>query len=138
MISKIRSEILGVILLGKGNKQIDSIHSEKCGIKLTGLALPQWREGNQRKSLLSVSVKINKRFLIAVYQPLQSNGPENKDKNRHDLGNETAKFTMEEILIIRGDHNAHIGRGLNETGATGGFGMRRPTNQAGEDLTFRC
>ena len=99
MVAKIRSEALGAVWFGEGHKKIAFIHLEKCGIKLTGLALQQWREGNQRKSLLRVSVKINKRFLIAVYQPLQSNGPENKDKNRHDLGNETAKFTLEEKYL---------------------------------------
>ena len=54
-----------------------------------------------------VSIKMNKRFLIAVYQPFWSNGLENIDKYRHDWENEIAKSTSEEILIIGGDHNAH-------------------------------
>ena len=44
---------------------------------------------------------------------------------------------FKEVLVVGGDHNAHIGGGKQRGGARGGHGMR-DSNGAGEELIIWC
>ena len=75
--------------------------------------------------------------IISVYQPLWSNGVEGIEEYRHCLENEVARTPKTKVLIIGGDHNAHIGR-ERACETNGRYGLTTPTTEAGGDLLDWC
>jgi hypothetical protein len=75
--------------------------------------------------------------LIAVYQPLWNHGREALEEYRHGIENQIAFSNSKEILIIGGDHNAHVGGNCERNNTSGKYGLRH-SNEAGEDLLNWC
>ena len=76
--------------------------------------------------------------LISCYQPLWSNGAVGIEKFRKDLENEVARTPKDTVLNIGGDFNAHVGAGSARRKVSRKFGLRTPTDEAGEDLLKWC
>ena len=112
-ISEVRARSIGVIYLGEGEDEAAIINSKRSGIILLGRALEACKAEGQKKNFADrvTSVQLAGWYLIAVYQPLWSNGLEGIEEYRHALENELSRSPNGESVIIGGDHNAHIGRG---------------------------
>ena len=139
LITELRAKSQGVVWLGEEDTQTAIIHSEKCGVLLTGEALTAWIQEGQWKSYneRTVAIETHGIRIISTYQPLWSNGQEGVDRYRYSLTDEIARTPNDKILVIGGDHNAHIGR--ERTGDTNGrYGLCTPTTEAGEDLLDWC
>ena len=138
-ISELRAKTQGVVWLGEENTQTAIIHSQKCGIMLSGEALTaciqegKWKSFHER----TVVIKTHGIRLISTYQPLWSNSLEGVDEYLHALTDEVARTPSNKLLVIGGDHNAHIGR-ERPTETNGRYGLCTPTTAAGEDMLDWC
>ena len=139
LISEVRAKEQGVIWLGEDNEQVAVIHSQRSGIILRGDTLKAWVEEGQAKSFSerTTTIDVLNMRLIAVYQPLWSNGLEGIDTYRQYLDDEIARTPSSKILIIRGDHNAHVGQ-EEASNTNGRYGLLNPTTDAGADLLDWC
>ena len=130
MLTEISAEGNGVVWLGQDEELAALIHSEKAAILLRGELLKRWCEGGQKKKLSSrvVSVKMDGVVLVSVYMPVWSAGREMEIETVREVVVEQAGWAdKEEILVIGGDWNAHVGND-NARGGGGGvcgkFGLR--------------
>ena len=96
----------------------------------------------QRKSCANRTKKVQTADLtvITVYQRLSTHPADDMEATRFDLENEVARTPppQESILVIGGDHNAHIGRGVQRQETCGTFGLSTPTKEAGQQLLDWC
>ena len=139
LATEITAKEKGVVWLGEGEHQAVVIHSERAAIILRKEALEEWMSGNQRKwfSRRTVAVKINNIKLVAAYQPTTRANREEIEEYRFEMENHLSTSNREEILIVGGDHNSHIGANTNRPGTSGRYGMRT-SNAAGEELLNWC
>ena len=140
LLTEIRAESRGMLWFGEEESETAVIHSEKTAVVLRGEEMRRWREERQRRrfSERSTTVKIGNMKIMAVYQPLWSNGREGVERYREEIEEELAGSSREEVLIIGGDHNAQIGRGEEMEGVKGKYGLHTPTNEAGHHLLEWC
>ena len=110
LLTEIRAESRGILWFGEEESETAVIHSEKTAVVLRGEEMRRWREERQRRrySERSTTVKIGNMKIMAVYQPLWSNGREGVERYREEIEEELAGSSREEVLIIGGDHNAQI------------------------------
>ena len=139
LISELRAKTQGVVWLGEENTQTAIIHSQKCGIMLSGESLTDWIQEGQGKSFheRTVAIETHGIRLISTYQPLWSNGPEGVDEYRYALTDEVVRTPSNKPLVIGGDHNAHIGR-EKPSETNGRYGLCTPTTADGEDVLDWC
>ena len=141
MLSEIRPEEDGIIWFGEGENLTSVIHSKRTAIILRGAALTKWCEEKKRRihETRTTSIKIGNYNLISVYQPVwRGNNAEEMDSYRSEVERHIMMSPEKEKVIIGGDHNAHIGRGMERAGISGKFGLSTETNEAGEDLLNWC
>ena len=140
LLTEVRVERKGVIWLGEGKDITAVIHSEKAGVLLRGDLLSKWTAGGQQKKQeeRSVAVKIEDMVFISTYQPVW-NGRNNDDLEREkEVVKELSEWAKkEELLLIGGDFNAHVGGGEDRPGVCGQFGLRE-SNQRGIELLEWC
>ena len=119
LLTEIRAESRGILWFGEEESETAGIHSEKTAVVLRGEEMRRWREERQRRRYLerSTTVKIGNMKIMAVYQPLWSNGREGVERYREEIEEELAGSSREEVLILGGDHNAQIGRGKEMEGS---------------------
>ena len=102
LISEVRAKEQGVIWLGEDNEQVAVIHTQRSGIILRGDTLKAWVEEGQAKSFSerTTTIDVLNMRLIAVYQPLWSNGLEGIDTYRQYLDDQIASTLISKILIL--------------------------------------
>ena len=140
MMTEIRAETRGILWFGEGENETAVVHSERTAIILRGDPMRRWREERQRRKYTSrtTTVKIGSIKLVAVYQPVWSNGREGVERYREELEQELAESGEGEIVVIGGDHNAQVGREGEVDRVKGKYGLTTPTNEAGENLIEWC
>ena len=140
IIPETRSDKQGVIWMGKGEKTVAIIHSLKTGIILWGSALDQWIRGNQKMEFRerALLIQIDKMCIISVYQPLKTHGEDTIDVYRKDVEDLLVKIPSDCLMIMGGDHNAHVGKASERDGVSGKYGLETPTNEQGRDLLDWC
>ena len=126
--------------MGKGEKTVAIIHSLKTGIILWGSALDQWIRGNQKMEFRerALLIQIDKMCIISVYQPLKTHGEDTINVYRKDVEDLLVKIPSDCLMIMGGDHNAHVGKASERDGVSGKYGLETPTNEQGRDLLDWC
>ena len=122
LLSEIRSVNNGVEWLGGDEDLVVIIYSQRAGILLRGDLLRKWCEEGQMKkqSERSVSVKMDGTVLTATYQPVYTGNNEAEIEVAKDVLLEHTKWAKkEEILLVGGDFNAHVGGGEVRPGTCG-------------------
>ena len=136
LLTEIRAESRGILWFGEEESETAVINSEKTAVVLRGEEMRRWREERQRRrySERSTTVKIGNMKIMAVYQPLWSNGREGVERYREEIEEELAGSSREEVLILSGDHNSQIGRGKEMEGIKGKYGLHPPHTRL--DITY--
>ena len=140
LLSEITADRPGVAWLGEGEDLVAIIHSERAGILLRGDLLKGWhREGQKSKvSERTVSVKTRGLALTATYLPVWKGNNEEEIENVKDKITEHLGWAKrEEIVILGGDFNAHIGGNNEIPGICGKYGLRT-SNEKGSQLAQWC
>ena len=140
LLSEVRAERNGVIWIGEGEEVTAVIHSEKAGIMIRGEMLKKWTEGGQQKRQTerAVGVKIEGLVLISTYLPVYNGQNMDEIENTREKIIELSEWARgQDILIIGGDFNAHVGGGEERPGICGKFGLRT-SNRMGTDLLEWC
>ena len=138
LLSELKADRPGVVWLGEGDIAI--IHSERAGIMLRGELLEGWNKEGKRKKISerSVSVKVKGLALTATYLPVWIGTNDEEIETTKDILAEHVKWAKkEEIGIVGGDFNAHIGRDEETTGVCGKYGLRG-SNEKGRQLVQWC
>ena len=140
LLSELRSEGNGVEWLGGDDDLVAIIHSQRAGVLLRGDLLKKWCEEGQKKvqDERSVSVKMENTVLTATYQPVYTGNNEDEiEVAKATLLKHTKWAKKEEILLVGGDFNAHVGGGEERPGICGQFGIRE-SNYQGQELLSWC
>ena len=140
LLSEIRSDRNGVEWLGGDDDLAVIIFSQRAGVLLRGDLQRKWCEEGQKKiqSERSVSVKMDGTVLTATYQPVYTGNNEVEiEVAKESLLLHTKWAKKEEILLVGGDFNAHVGGGEVRPGTCGQFGIRE-SNQQGRELLAWC
>ena len=127
MLTEIRADDEGVVWLGQDEELAALVHSEKAAILLRGELLKRWCEGGQKKKLSErvVSVKVDGVVLVSVYMPVWSaRRREEIEAVREAVVEQAGWADREEVLVIGGDWNAHVGNDNARGGVCGKFGLR--------------
>ena len=75
--------------------------------------------------------------LVAVYQPVWQQGATSVEEYLHQVENQVSVSGRDEVMVIGGDHNAHVGGDAEWPQLAGRWGLRT-TNEAGRDLLEWC
>ena len=140
LLSEVRSEEKGVVWLGQDEETVAVVHSERAAVLLRGEALKAWSDGGMVKkwSTRTVSVKVRGVVLVSTYQPVWGGANRLEVEEEHEILEEHVRWASEEeILVVGGDFNAHVGEGERRRGVCGKFGLRR-SNQQGRNLLEWC
>ena len=139
LMSEIRAEEEGVVWLGANENLTAVVHSRRTGIILRGRTLDKWIEEGQNKWFepRATTVTVGEFRLVAVYQPLWQQGAEEIEEYRHQVENQVSISGTDEMLIIGGDHNAHVGGDSERAQVAGRWGVRY-TSEAGRNLLNWC
>ena len=76
--------------------------------------------------------------IISVYQPLKTHGEDAIDVYRKDVEDLLIKIPSDCLMILGGDHNAHVGKASERDGVSGKYGLETRTNEQGRDLLGWC
>ena len=136
LLSEVLATGTGTVWLGDGENQIAVTYTQRAAILLRGQALRSWCEQGQKtkRSERSISVKTLGFSLTSTYMPVWNGRNEDEiERARENLKEHAEWAKKDDILIIGGDFNAHIGRNEDREGICGIFGIRT-TNHQGLDL----
>ena len=139
LLAEVRGENRGVVWLGEDEKKVVIVHSEKATVMLRGRWLEAWLEEGQKVTYDErvVSVRMKHINFISVYMPVdQGHNTEEIEKSREDIRKHKAETNRDDIVIIGGDFNAHIGSRETRPGICGQFGLRVSNRQGRELLDF--
>ena len=140
LLSEVLAEGPGVVWLGEEENLTVIIHSEKAGILLRGRLLEGWkREGQKKKvSERTVSVKVCGLTLTAVYLPVYVRTNEDEIENTKEILADHVRWgKKEDVTIVGGEYNAHVGNDEEKKGVCGQFGLRS-SNEKGRQLIQWC
>ena len=140
LLSEVRAEDKGTVWLGEDEDLTAVVYTEKAAILLRGHLLKSWCDEGQRCKFdkRTISVKCKGLLLISTYMPVyRGNNAAEIEQERDILRLHKQEVKSDEILIIGGDFNAHIGGGEERPGVCGKFGLRSSNNQ-GSDLLEWC
>ena len=140
LLTEVRSEGEGIVWLGEANKLTAIIHSQRAAILLNGDSLKSWCEQGQRKKVSNrtVSVKINELLLVSTYQPVYlGNNAEEIEIEKDTIKEHVGWADKDNIVMVGGDLNAHVGGNSEREDVCGKFGLRE-TNTQGQWLIEWC
>ena len=140
MLTEVKASGRGVVWLGEGENLTAVIYTQRAAIMLRGEALEKWCEEGQRTKHdeRTISIKISNFTFISTYLPVwMGNNAAEIEQAKEILKNHKAWTNRDEVCIIGGDFNAHIGAGETRPGVCGSFGMRN-SNHQGQSLLEWC
>ena len=140
LLSEVLATGSGTIWLGENENLIAITHTKKAAILLRGNLLKSWCENGQKTKISerTISVKTAGYSLTSTYLPVwDGRNEEQIDQAKEDLKDHIQWSKKDEILIVGGDFNAHIGSNEDRDGVCGIFGIRT-TNRQGRDLLSFC
>ena len=140
LLSEVRAEREGVEWIGEGDNLAAIIHTKKAGILLSGKFLKGWTQGGQRKfqSDRTLSIKSNGFALTATYMPVWTGNNQDEIDTQKDILLQHVQWAgKNDILLIGGDFNAHVGADEQTTDVCGKFGLRG-SNEKGRELIRWC
>ena len=140
LLSEIRADSNGVVWLGENDNLVAVIHSEKAGIMLRGELLRAWCENGQISEYKErcVTVKLKNFVLVSVYVPVwQGSNDVEIDRVKEDIKKPVEEARRNQIVIVGGDFNAHVGGGEEREDVCGMFGIRQ-SNDQGRKLLEWC
>ena len=111
------------------------MHGKKSAVLLRGELLKRWCEGGQKKKVSerTVSVKVDGVVLVATYMPVSGSARMEVEEAREVLAEHVRWAAAEEVLVVGGDMNAHVGGASQRPGVCGRFGLRT-SNTAGVEM----
>ena len=136
LLTEVRASNNGTVWLGENENLTAVVHAEKAAIMLRGRLLNQWcQEGQKVKhDKRTISVKIGHIILTSTYMPVwQGNNGAEIENEKEVLKSHVEWASQNDLPIIGGDFNAHIGGGEDRPGVCGKFGLRN-TNRQGTEL----
>ena len=139
LLSEIRADRNGVVWLGENDSLVAIIHSEKAAVMLRGELLRAWCECGQITEYKErcVTVKLRNFVLVSVYLPVwQGNNEMEIEVVKEDMKKPVDDASREQIVIVGGDFNAHVGGGEERDGVCGIFGIRESNEQGGKLLEW--
>ena len=140
LLSEVNGEGQGTIWLGEDEKLIAIVHTNKAAILLRGQTLQAWCEQGQitKHSQRSISIKTMGHSLTSTYLPVwRGNNEAEIEEAKEDLRLHIQWANKDEVLIVGGDFNAHIGGNEDRANICGKFGLRE-TNRQGQELLDFC
>ena len=140
LLSEVRAETKGTTWLGGDDNQAAIVFTNKAAILLRGDLLEAWcQEGQMIKyKERSIAVKMKNIVLIATYLPVyRGNNEEEVEAAKEDIKILSQWATKDDILIIGGDFNVHVGGGEERPNVCGKFGIGN-TNHQGQMLLDWC
>ena len=140
LLSEISAKNDGTIWLGQDENLIAITFSRKAAILIRGQLLKLWCEGGQRtiRKERSITIKARDLSLTSVYMPVwKGNNEEEIEAAKEDLKSHIDGTKADEIVLVGGDFNAHIGQNEHRPGICGKFGLRS-SNRQGEELIDFC
>ena len=140
LFTEVNGEGQGTIWLGENEDLTAIIYTNKAAILLRGQTLTDWCEKGQRTkhSQRTISVKTMGHSLTSTYMPVwRGNNEEEIEQAKDDLKGHIEWLNKDEVLLIGGDFNAHIGLNEDRAGTCGRFGLRQ-TNRQGLELLEFC
>ena len=140
LLSEVRANGRGTIWLGEGENQTVIAYSEKAAILLSGRFLEEWcQEGQLTKySERSIAIKFKNIVLISAYLPVyKGNNDLEIEQAKEEVRKQSLWATKDDLLIIGGDFNAHVGGGDERPRVCGHFGLRT-SNYQGNQLLDWC
>ena len=85
----------------------------------------------------TTAAKVGEIRLVSVYQPHSGHNAEEIEEYRGEIEEQIERSGPEEVLVVGGNHNAHVGGGEERETVRGRHGIGR-TIEAGEELTNWC
>ena len=140
LLSEVRGEGSGVVWMGEEEERVVFVHSERAAVMLRGEVMKAWCEEGMTKKMSkrTVSVKVKGVMLTATYQPVSENGNEEEVETELEVLAEHVKWAKgDELVVVGGDFNAHVGGGSEKKGVSGKFGLRE-SNRQGRRLLEWC
>ena len=119
LLTELRAVEEGVVWLGQDEEQVVVVHSERAGVMMTGEVMKGWSEGGmmRKMSKRTVSVKVKGVQWTSTYQPVWDGGNSGElEEEKEILAEHVGWRGKEEILVIGGDLNAHVGGGERRGG----------------------
>ena len=133
LLSEVKAKERGTVWLGEGENLAAVTYTNKAAILLRGNALAEWCRGGQITKIQgerNIAVKLSSLFCVATYQPVyRGNNNEIIEATKEELRLLAKQASKDDVLIIGGDYNAHIGGGEARAGVCGGFGLRESNEQ---------
>ena len=132
LLSEVLATGSGTIWLGENENLIAITHTKKAAILLRGNLLKSWCENGQKTKISerTISVKTAGYSLTSTYLPVwDGRNEEQIDQAKEDLKDHIQWSKKDEILIVGGDFNAHIGSNEERDGVWGIFGIRKTNRQ---------
>ena len=140
LLSEVRASGKGTVWLGAEDNLTAIVYTEKAAILLRDKMLKAWcQEGQLVKSHnRSIAIKVKNMVLISTYMPVyKGNNEQEIEMAREDLKELTKWAARDDLLLIGGDFNAHVGAGEERPGVCGRFGLRE-SNYQGRLLLEWC
>ena len=140
LLTEVRSKTSGTIWLGEGENLVAVRHTKRAAIMLTGKLLKSWCEDGQRakEDERTITVKTGGLTLISTYLPVyQGNNEQQIEEEKDILKQHISEAKSDEVLIVGGDFNAHIGADEDRPGTCGKYGLR-VSNHSGTELLDWC
>ena len=140
LLSEVWAEGEGVVWMGEEEERVAIVYGEKAGVLLRGEILKAWSAEGMRKKISPrhVSVKVKGMMLTATYLPVRVVGREVEAAEEMEVLAEHVRWAKkEELVMVGGDFNAHVGAGSERRGVCGKFGLRT-SNQVGREFVAWC
>ena len=140
LLSETLSDSQGQVWLGEGESLTTVIYTKKAAILLRGQLLKSWCDGGQtvHREERSIAAKIGNLVLISTYLPVFRGANTLEIENTKEEVKRLSEWaSSQNVLIIGGDFNAHVGGGEERPGVCGKFGLRM-SNEQGKSLLDWC
>ena len=140
LLSEVRAERNGVVWIGEGEDLTAIVFCKRAGILIRGHMLRKWGEGGQSVEFKerAIQIRINEFVFVSTYQPVYRGGNDVElEQAKAEVKELAGKARREDVLVIGGDFNAHVGGGEDRRGVCGKFGLRE-SNEQGRVLLDWC
>ena len=112
LLTEVRAEGNGKIWMGEEDERVVIVYAQRAAIMLRGRILDAWIEEGQlvKYSNRSIAVKAMNMILISTYQPVhRGNINLEVEQAKEELKILTKWADKDNVLIVGGDFNAHVG-----------------------------